>query len=547
VKAKEQLFANISHEFRTPLTLILGPAKVIKTNNNDQATQQNASLIERNALRLLSMVDQLLQLAQLKNPQKTSTETQKVSSICHFVLQAFEVVTIEKQITLQLESTIDDQWWVSADQNALETILYNLLSNAVKFTPVGGSISLNVTAKKQWLEFKVTDSGSGIAEDDQSKIFDRFTRLENSNYIPGAGIGLALVKELVSSLGGKISVSSQLNEGSSFMFTLAQANASILDTFTKPQCAEGIQQLLLTEQLGSVCHPEDDTSGQNENDLSLIYDEPNENNINVYKPSVLIVDDNQEMRAFIKLSLAGNYLTIEAENGQQALAQALKYSPDIIISDVMMPIMDGFELLTSIRNDTAVSHIPFILLTAKGDQQSKLKGLSDLADDYMTKPFDGSELMIRVQRLMAVRAILQKRFNPLGITEGLNDPFEDISKNNETTTSSHVLSSVEQQFLLRFKELIEQEYTNSELTLPMISSQLAMSDRQLQRKLKAISGTSFNEMLREYRLTQGRRLLNNGEQIAIIADQIGFTSSSYFVRCFKAKYGKPPNDYRKAS
>jgi len=547
VNAKEQLFANISHEFRTPLTLVLGPAKAIKTNNNDQATQQNASLIERNALRLLSMVDQLLQLAQLKNPQKTSNDTQNVSSICQFVLQAFEAVSIEKQISLKLEGSIDDTWCVSAGQNALETILSNLLTNAIKFTPVGGNISLDVTAQGQWLAFTVTDDGSGIAEHEQSKIFNRFTRLENSNYIPGAGIGLALVKELVGSLGGKISVRSQLNEGSSFKFTLPQADASTLDTLSKLQCADGIQQLLLTEQLNSACHPKKDTSDNNENDLSLTYDEPNENSNNVYKPSLLIVDDNQEMRAFIKLSLADNYLTIEAENGQQALAQALKYSPDIIISDIMMPIMDGFELLTSIRNDAAVSHIPFILLTAKGDQQSKLKGLSDLADDYMTKPFDGDELMVRVQRLLGVRTLLQKRFNPLGITEGENDTADNTSKNSETTMKPHVLSGAEQRFLQRFKELIQQEYTNSALTLSMISSQLAMSDRQLQRKLKALSGTSFNEMLREYRLTQGQQLLNNGEQIAIIADQIGFTSSSYFVRCFKAKYGKPPNGYRKVS
>lgn len=548
-QSKEKLFANISHEFRTPLTLILGPVRVIKASNNDDGTQHNASMIERNALRLLSMVDQLLQLAQLKNSSKTILATQNVSSMCNFILQTFDVIALEKKITLKLADTIDDSWRVSVEQNTIETILYNLLSNAVKFTQEGGNISLEVTEQEQWLKFAVTDSGYGIAEHDQEKIFDRFTRLENNSYIPGAGIGLALVKELVENFGGTISVESQLNEGSRFIFTLPKAKSGIADPSIEYISTHNIQrkQQFIKEQLSSISAPNENIRDQDKHAVNIAMNDSDPSSNDGSKPSVLIVDDNQEMRAFIKISLADNYLIIEAENGQQALVQALTYSPDIIISDVMMPIMDGFELLTSVRNEAAISHIPVILLTAKCDQQSKLKGLSDLADDYITKPFDGSELLIRVQRLLGIRTILQKQFNHIEITNVSQVNAKDISGNVEVANEPDVLSGVEQQFLLRFKELIEQGYTNSELNLPMISSQLAMSDRQLQRKLKAISGTSFNEMLREYRLTQGRQLLNNGEQIAVIADKVGFTSSSYFVRCFKAKYGKPPNDYRKAS
>jgi len=550
-QSKEELFANISHEFRTPLTLILGPAKVIKTSNNDEHTQQHASLIERNALRLLSMVDQLLQLAQLKNPEKNAIASQKVSTVFDFVLQTFSVIAKEKQITLSLKSLVDDSWWVSADQNAVETILYNLLSNAIKFTQIGGTISLEVSEQDQWLEFKVIDSGCGIAKHDQEKIFDRFTRLENSSHTPGVGIGLALVKELVHSLGGRISVESELNKGSRFIFTLARVEASTSELLTEPVTEAGRaqsaqQQQLLAEQLSPICIPNIDTNEQDKNQLSLITSDLDANNNYTSKPSVLIVDDNQEMRAFIKASLATTYLIIEAENGQSALAQALKHTPDIIISDVMMPIMDGFELLTSIRNETAVSHIPVILLTAKGDKQSKLKALSDLADDYITKPFDERELLMRVQRLLGIRAILQKRFNHIEISEVIKNTTVDIAHNSEAANIPESLSKVEQQFLQRFKELIAQNYTNTELTLPIVSSQLAMSDRQLQRKLKAISGASFSEMLREFRLAQGQRLLHDGEQISVIADRVGFSSSSYFVRCFKAKYGKSPNDYRKA-
>ena len=224
-QAKEQVFANLSHEFRTPLTLILGPTKVIKDHIEDDLTQHNISLIERNAKRLLSMVDQLLQLAQLKDQQKDSTAVQHVASVCHFVLQAFTVIAKEKNISLKLHSEIDDSWWVQGTQNALDTILYNLFTNAVKFTPAGGTIVFEVLQCDQHLQFNIADSGCGIAEHEQSIIFDRFTRIENSEkHTAGVGIGLALVKELIQTLGGKISVESSLDIGSTFTFTLAKVD-----------------------------------------------------------------------------------------------------------------------------------------------------------------------------------------------------------------------------------------------------------------------------------------------------------------------------------
>ncbi|GAC20454.1 hybrid sensor histidine kinase/response regulator transcription factor [Paraglaciecola arctica] len=554
VNAKEQLFANISHEFRTPLTLILGPVKAIALSSDDRQTQHNVKLIERNALRLLSMVEQLLKLAQLKNSEPSSNTTQQVAIVCHFVMQTFDVIAREKQITLKLENIIDDSWWVSVNPNALETILYNLISNGIKFTDVGGHISLEVSSQGQRIEFKVTDSGCGIAKSDQKKIFERFTRLENSNGVQGTGIGLALTKELIDHLGGTITVESEIGKGACFKFTLPRVKPSKLArTLSKQPTPQKLphKPAYTAEQLGAACLSEakgkDSIQLENNPNLEVYYFD-NDNNL-LTKPSVLIVDDNSDMREFIKSGLTNSYVILEAENGQQALDSALKNSPDLIISDVMMPVMDGFELLKSIRNEVAVSHIPIILLTAKVDQQSKLKGLSDLADDYITKPFDGRELLMRVQRLLEIRVILQKRFADINLLTAAKNSTLDLSENTEASNAdvSDNLSAVEQRFLQRFTGFIEQGYTNPELTLPMISTQLAMSDRQLQRKLKAISGYSFNEILREYRLSQGRQLLNSGEQIAVIADKVGFTSSSYFVRCFKAKYGKPPNDYRKAN
>jgi len=556
--AKEQLFANISHEFRTPLTLILGPAKIIQANSDDEQIQQNISLIERNAHRLLSMVEQLLHLAQLRKPRKESDTAQQVSTICQFILQSFDVIAQEKQISLHLDSVIDDSWWVSGEKNALETILYNLLTNAIKFTQVGGVIRLEVTEQGQNLKFNVTDSGCGIASHQQTKIFERFTRLENNNgYVPGAGIGLAIVQELVKILGGKITVNSQLNEGASFIFTLPKVKANVglindeVRDITKsvassPSSNDGqIESHSTRELLPETVNELADQNSDKEFILNLA--ENDNKYTEATKPMVLVVDDNEEVRIFLKQILFDNYLIINAEDGQQALALTRAYCPDIIISDVMMPKMDGFELLATIRNDMAISHIPVVLLTAKGDQQSKLKGFSDLADDYITKPFDAQDLLMRIERLLAIRTLLQKRLNNMNLDPVVAKAPMDTKKEVKTKYTIDDFPKKDQQFLIQFKELIEQGHQDPELTLTMISIQLAMSDRQLQRKLKAIIGISFSEILREHRLTQGCLLLDNGEQIAVIADQVGFGSSSYFVRCFKAKYGKTPNEYRKTN
>lgn len=556
--AKEQLFANLSHEFRTPLTLILGPAKVIREQMIDATTQHNLSLIERNAQRLLSMVEQLLQLAQLKEQQKDQSDVIQVAAICHLVMQTCDVIAREKKITLKLEDAIDESWWVAGTQDGLETILYNLLTNAVKYTKTQGIISLEVIDRGQQIEFKVSDTGCGIAPHEQNKVFERFTRLALSqDSVPGAGIGLALVKELVNTLGGQISVKSQLNEGSTFIFTLPKAMSPELpaNNVSDAHSASPLQQE--TQQPDAQFHlpttvADSDIHKAHEMSVGAVVDMGSQEQVEVKvqelaKPSVLIVEDNHEMREFIRDRLKPHYQILEATHGEQGLTLALEHSPDIIISDVMMPGMDGFQLLSKIRNEMAISHIPVILLTAKGDQQSKLKGLSDLADDYITKPFDPQELLLRIQGLLGIRSLLQDRFDKSVLQPAIDNIIETKSDTEATPHDPDALTDKEQQFYLRFKEIVEQSYSDPELSLIQVSAQMAMSDRQLQRKLKAISGISFNEILRNYRLTQGCQLLNSDLQIALIADRVGFNSSSYFVRCFKAKYGKTPNEYRKGS
>ncbi|MCJ8274170.1 MAG: response regulator, partial [Psychrosphaera sp.] len=422
-KAKEQLFANLSHEFRTPLTLILGPARVIQTAVDDERILHNVSLIERNAQRLLAMVDQLLQFSQLKEAQKTPTAAHQVAEHCHFIVDSFAVIAAQKHITLKLESVIDESWWVPGTQNALETVLYNLFTNAIKFTQQQGVIALSVSEQGDWIEFSLSDTGCGIKEHELEKIFERFTRLEHSQgYTPGAGIGLALVKELVDSFGGQITVRSQLNQGSTFIFSLPKVKPpeSQHNEAIKPDADQPLHQNIAQMKLAATLPA---TKAQ-QNQHSSFDTVETEYDKTLVKASVLIVDDNQEMREFIRHSYQDNYDFIEAENGQQGFTLACQHSPDLIICDVMMPVMDGFELLSAIRNEMAISHIPVILLTAKGDQKSKLKGLSDLADDYITKPFEPQQLLLRMQNLLEIRAILQKRFEPAMLAPQLQQELQ---------------------------------------------------------------------------------------------------------------------------
>ncbi|TQV88003.1 hybrid sensor histidine kinase/response regulator transcription factor [Aliikangiella coralliicola] len=542
--AKEQLFANLSHEFRTPLTLILGPADAIKNREAAAQTRKDVELIQRNGQRLLFMVDQLLDLARLRGDRSNAMVSLHVASICQFVVSSFQSTMTEKNISLNIEPAIDDSWWVSGTKDSLETILFNLISNAFKYSPFGSEIRLSLKSETNYIQFQVVDSGCGIAAEAQQKIFERFTRLENADdYASGAGIGLALVKELVESIGGKITVQSELGKGSTFFFSLSRVSPPDNINQDKLLPEESHQLQVIVEQLKHATVADDRRTTDVDTDVNNIrVKETNtkagasatEASAKIEKQTLLVVEDNVEMRGFIRQSLQQRYAIMEAADGKQGAAMAREKSPDLIISDVMMPKMNGFELLETIRNDLATSHIPFILLTAKGDRESRLKGLSELADDYVTKPFNADELIVRIQNLLGLRTILQTRYS------------EVAEQGADFGNVAGALSGKDQEFLEKIMQLISDKYRFPELTLSTIASAVAMSDRQLQRKLKAILGKSFTELLRNYRLEQGALLLQEDLQVALIADRIGFSSSTYFVRCFKAKFGKTPTEYRQA-
>ncbi|MCW9017637.1 MAG: ATP-binding protein, partial [Kangiellaceae bacterium] len=579
---KEQLFANLSHEFRTPLTLILGPAGSIKRATRDENSSQNEkisqniSLIERNARRLLSMVDQLLSLAKLKEDQSNPVVIQQVQPVCSFALESFSSIAVEKDIEITQQGELESNIWVKATEQALETILFNLLGNAMKYTPQGGRVSLQIECQLQMVEFQVSDTGCGIELEQQALVFERFTRLDaHSSQIPGAGIGLALVKELVTSLGGNISLNSGPGQGSCFKFTLPSASEFEIDEFknrarTKRLSPNGSDDLSIrTAAIDLIGSFNLETKGSSSIE---VFSEPVDNfsqDKSEGRPSLLIVEDNPDLRNFLRRSFEDKYQVFEANDGKQGFDTALSQSPDIIVSDVMMPVLDGFELLEAVRNEMAICHIPVVLLTAKGDKESKLKGISGLADDYITKPFDIDELSQRLENLLGIRSVLQSRFTKNGLNAGLNTDDFRMGSQQESASRKHTESvklelapmlgkkthnglmlDKDAAFFDRFTQVVSNEYADPELSVSRVSVQLAMSDRQLQRKLKAVIGSSFSDLLREYRLEQSCVLLkassNSEMQIAVIADKVGFRSSNYFTRCFKARFELTPNEFRKA-
>jgi len=527
---KEHLFANLSHEFRTPLTLILGPASAIKKGND---TKKNLFLIERNARHLLSMVDQLLDLARLRSDQSNPSESLKVDKICHFVLQTFHSLRIEKNIKLYLVAPIDDFLWVSGTKGSLETILFNLISNSFKYTPVGGEIALQVNSKSQWVFFKLSDTGCGIAQKDQSRIFERFTRLKNAqNYAPGTGIGLALVKELVESFGGQISVNSKTDEGSTFMFSLPKTEKPKTTSSHIPLPNSNlyfdhvIENLELSAKLGA----------DKPNRSRVTPDEIKTFENTTGKPRILIVEDNSEMLAFIKQILIDLYIVLESSDGAEGLSVACCEIPDLIVSDIMMPEMDGFDFIKSIRKEQKTSHIPVILLTARGDQVSRLQGLSNLADDYMTKPFDVDELLQRISSLLSIRSLLQQRFSEQLVQ------IEPVTEIAPVKTENNWLI-LEQYFITKFNEVLKTQCADPELKVADMATALHMTERQLFRKLRAIMNITPAQYLRNYRLQKAATMILKHQAITEIAYETGFSSPTNFSRCFRAKYGCSPSQY----
>ncbi len=532
---KSEFFANISHEFRTPLTLILGPVEQLEQNESDKFRKQKLQTVKKSAGTLLKLINQILDLSKIETGKaKLKYEKNDLVGFIKGITMSFTSIAERKNITLTFNSDLD---YINTtfDKDAVEKIFYNLISNAIKFTHAGGSVEVKISfteniekdnAKTNQCVISVKDTGIGISDEDLSKVFNKFFTVEKLSRTEeqGSGIGLALAKELVELHGGNIVVQSKLNEGSTFTVSLPIDNDFSMRFESSDESADNVdvQELstvndnnnLLEENLLS-----DHTLIENdlieESDDSLI---------------ILIVEDNADVRKYISYYLVKDYKLIEASNGKEGFDKAVECIPDLIISDVMMPEMDGFTLCKKLKADERTSHIPIIILTAKAAESDKLNGLEFGADDYLIKPFSSKELALRVKNLIEIRQTLRKKFS-----ESLVIKPKEIAS-----------GSIDKLFLEKAIKVVENNISNEKFTVIDLSNEMNLSHSQLHRKLKALVNQSTTQFIRSIRMQRAEDLLkNNAGTIAEIAYMVGFGDPSYFTKTFSKHFGYLPSDVKK--
>jgi signal transduction histidine kinase/DNA-binding response OmpR family regulator/streptogramin lyase len=529
-RMKSRFFANISHEFRTPLTLILGPAEKIVSGTSENV-KKDANIVLRNSHRLLQLINQLLQLSKLDSGKLNLGASE--GNIVQFVKGiafSFESLAESKDILLSVQSE-KENIKLFFDKEKMGQILTNLFSNAFKFTPGGGTVIFSVEeANLQMVEIKIRDSGIGIAPEELPKLFDRFYQVKSSlsREYEGTGIGLALTKELVELHHGVIQVESKE--------AIAGLNNSGWTEFTV-KLPLGRDHLTDEE----IKNEEEKTSGYRNLNPEEIYVAGWKNAINQEdtiresqeeKTIILVVEDNADMREYIKESLDKNFIIQEAENGENGVNKALEIIPDLVLSDMMMPGMDGSELVRILKNDERTSHIPVIILTARAGQENKLDGLETGADEYLTKPFDSNELNVRIKNLISIRKKLQEKYSKtqksLPETDGLK------------------FSSIDEKFMQKVRQVIDKHISQEEFDITEFCSEVAMSRTQLHRKLKALTGQSASLYVRSVKLGKAKKMIDDKTgTISEIAYSLGFSSPAYFTRCFREEFGYPPSALKK--
>ncbi len=510
---KNELFSNVSHEFRTPLTLILGPIKELLTKQTDQADVKSLSMINRSANRLLSLVEQLLQIARVSDLDQVKTHAQTTHQQVAALVESFQHMASSKHINLQL--SVNEPATIDVTDQYIDAVLGNLLSNAIKYTPSGGSVWVSASTSKDSLIICVKDTGAGLTAKQQQDIFKRFRRLDSHQAIEGIGIGLSVVEEVVMVNNGQITVDSELGVGSEFVVQVPLAEA--VESQEQTHISTLVQQLQKESGEVEQVTAANGTSDTQTEDVTL--------------NTVLVIEDNHDMRQHIADIISPHYNCLTAENGVKGVAAAIEQVPDVIISDVMMPEMDGFKVARIIRADERTSHIPLMLLTALNDKTSRIKGWRENVDAYMTKPFDRDELLIQLDNMLTIRDILKKKAG--------QDLFAGQAKSSS-------LPKKDQEFVDRLRSLIATHFADPMLSRVKLAGLMAVSDRQLQRKIKALIDQNPMDMLREFRLNQAKALLRDGYQVSLVADECGFNSLSYFSQCFKAQFGMSPKKFQQS-
>lgn len=510
--AKLVFFTNVSHDFRTPLTLVADPVEQLLEDKALTPRQQSLlKVVHKNVHILLRLVNQILDFRKYENDK---LELVRANMNLRGQLQewshSFQTLALKKHIHFVLEVNDDRaDYLMAVDAEKMERVYFNLLSNAFKFTPENGTITvtLSTLTKEEggrYARLVVADTGSGISVQHIRHIFDRFYQIDVNH--AGSGIGLALAKAFVELHGGEITVDSV--EGKGTVFTV-----DIPMTVVEEPSADLVQEPRITQQ----------TVVEELEDMETEEQIPDEN-----KECILIIDDNADVRDYVKSLLKEEYTVIEAPDGRAGLKKAMKYVPDAIICDVMMPVMDGLECCRKLKTELQTSHIPVMLLTACSLDEQRIQGFECGADSYISKPFNSKLLLVRLRNLMDNHKRLKQFFG------------------DKTTLSKEPVSDVDKGFVDRFRELIEENLADSELSVEDLGSKMGLSRVQLYRKIKALTNYSPNELVRIARLKKAASLLASSEKtISEITYEVGFTSPSYFTKCYKDYFGESPTDFLK--
>lgn len=536
---KLRFFTDISHELRTPLTLISGPVEYVLENTKlpDDAREQ-LLVVERNTNRMLRLINQILDFRKIQN-HKMKMQVQRINVVAFTrkIMSNFDSVAEEHQIDFMFETEKEELYlWVDADK--FEKIVFNLLSNAFKYTPNGKMITVSVCEDEKTVSVAVEDQGIGIAENKKKSLFVRFENLVDRNLFnqsSSTGIGLSLVKELVEMHKATISVDSKLGKGSCFKVDF-QRGKEHYDETVELLKDDATAQLNITEQVTDVAS-EVPVPVQDEENLSA------ENLPEEAKGTMLLIEDNSELRLFLRSIFAAEYRVVEAVDGDQGLEKALKFLPDIIISDVMMPGKDGIALTRQLRSEMTTSHIPIVLLTAKTSIESKLEGLEYGADDYITKPFSATYLKVRVRNLLQQRQKLQVLYrNELMAGGNVADLNQKAEEEKEKAPE---MSTNDRKFMDKLVELMEKNMDNGDLVVDDFVKELAVSRSVFFKKLKTLTGLAPVEFIKEMRIKRAVQYIETGDySMTQIAYMVGINDPRYFSKCFKQKMGMTPTEFR---
>ena len=521
-------FTNISHELRTPLTLIADPVEMLLEDSGIKGkSRELLKMVQRNALALQQLVSNILDFRKIQNG-KMELKLYRFDIVKTLTMWVgdFQLTAERKQIRLHLD--VDDlkgSHEMIADQEKISRIVFNLLSNALKYTPAGGEIFVSLKDEGANLRLDVKDTGKGISQDEADKIFERFFQAKGA--ASGTGIGLALVKSFVELHHGEARVESEPGKGSDFIVVIPREqegdsqvihnDVDIVDNSVNASASTG--KNVVDESVLQYIDDGDRSHGKVQQLVSE----------NTNRPTVLVIDDNTDIRQYERTLLQDEYIVLEAADGKEGLAVALKEVPDLVICDVMMPVMDGLEFTKQLKTNTATSHIPVIMLTAKNLEEHRAEGYEHGADSYITKPFHSKVLLARIENLLRQRQLLKNLYH------GAQEAEKEISE-------SH-LEDRDKQFLKQLQAIIQKNLSDSEFGVEDMGQQIGLSRVQLYRKVKAMTGSSVVDLLRKARLAKARRLLETRSMsVSEVAYEVGFSAPSYFTKCFKEEYGMLPGD-----